>query len=733
MDAYEATRIVFSRIQSLDPENAAKIMGLLLIQDHGEKEMIRLAFGPETLVHSIVLKARNELGLVPVSSPASPSATAGGGPTSPFLLGRQNSSRLLGGLTVSSPTSWAPPPVFSRSSSVSNVNGVGDDIQSPDELVSPSNQAVASPFYGAGDLINELQLPDQLSFLNDTASAVPVTAPSPAHGLHISPKGGDFFYPDVAGECRSPSGGGDGMLLPYSIGGGGGWGANGGHHRRSFSVADACLGSEAAGAGFGWRPCLYYARGYCKNGASCRFLHGVPDDTAIAAMATGGKMDPVVEQQCQELLLRSKSQRLGGASQLMASAFPYSPTGSVPASPSSSIKCTNFLLQQQNESQRAAAAAAAAALMLGGGDETQRFMGRSRMERTDFAAMSNPASRQIYLTFPADSTFREEDVSNYFSIYGPVQDVRIPYQQKRMFGFVTFVYPETVKLILAKGNPHFVCDARVLVKPYKEKGKVPDKKQQQQQAERGDFSGCSTPTGLDSRDPFELSQLGPRMLYSYNSSSQETILRRKLEEQQQAAELQQAIELQGRRFMGLHLDLTTRNHITLAATASTTTTTISTPTIVPAPTDAKIGSNQEAATSQDKSLNSCATVAEQRPGSSPHGVAPQPVVNAAANKEESAGDPTHNEDGCSQESLEHNLPDSPFASPIKASFAGNSFSNTSSTEADLVAASLPQNNSSNLLMTSTLFPPTSTLDMASFNSCFFQMPRFSSGHGAVGM
>lgn len=53
--------------------------------------------------------------------------------------------------------------------------------------------------------------------------------------------------------------------------------------------------------------------------------------------------------------------------------------------------------------------------------------------------------------------------------------MRIPYQQKRMFGFVTFVYPETVKLILAKGNPHFVCDARVLVKPYKEKGKVQDK------------------------------------------------------------------------------------------------------------------------------------------------------------------------------------------------------------------------------------------------------------------
>jgi hypothetical protein len=99
-----------------------------------------------------------------------------------------------------------------------------------------------------------------------------------------------------------------------------------------------------------------------------------------------------------------------------------------------------------------------------GGDEAHKFMGRPRLDRADLASMMNPGSRQIYLTFPADSTFREEDVSNYFSIYGPVHDVRIPYQQKRMFGFVTFVYPETVKLILAKGNPHFICDARVLVK-----------------------------------------------------------------------------------------------------------------------------------------------------------------------------------------------------------------------------------------------------------------------------
>lgn len=61
------------------------------------------------------------------------------------------------------------------------------------------------------------------------------------------------------------------------------------------------------------------------------------------------------------------------------------------------------------------------------------------------------------------------------STYGPVEDVRIPSQQKRMFGFVTFVYPETVKLILSKGNPHYVCNSRVLVKPYREKSKLVDR------------------------------------------------------------------------------------------------------------------------------------------------------------------------------------------------------------------------------------------------------------------
>lgn len=52
------------------------------------------------------------------------------------------------------------------------------------------------------------------------------------------------------------------------------------------------------------------------------------------------------------------------------------------------------------------------------GEEFGSF-GWDRPERNDFLApisgdKPNSASRQIYLTFPAESTFKDEDVSEYF-------------------------------------------------------------------------------------------------------------------------------------------------------------------------------------------------------------------------------------------------------------------------------------------------------------------------------
>lgn len=57
---------------------------------------------------------------------------------------------------------------------------------------------------------------------------------------------------------------------------------------------------------------------------------------------------------------------------------------------------------------------AAAALMMD--DEFHKF---NRYDRNEFSPLglvagANSSSRQIYLTFPADSTFKEDDVSNYF-------------------------------------------------------------------------------------------------------------------------------------------------------------------------------------------------------------------------------------------------------------------------------------------------------------------------------
>ncbi|KAL0456123.1 UNVERIFIED_CONTAM: Zinc finger CCCH domain-containing protein 53 [Sesamum latifolium] len=718
MDAYEATKIVFQRIQTLDPQNASKIMGVLLIQDHGEKEMIRLAFGPESLVHSVILKARKELGLASSNMPSTPPTPSSPSPFSNSLsLSRQNScssssaaaaaasSRLLGGVSLPSPLSIA-----SQSCSWTNSSSFSSsDFQSPDDLISPSGyngsspstmNSAAAPFYASGevDLIDELQLQDQLSFLNDSSPP-------------LGPKSSDFFYQQQQDLASSPTGNDPLMFPSYPTAPWGGSAAvNGLSHRRSCSVSDICMGSDDLSGGFGWKPCLFYARGYCKNGTSCRFLHGeggggLADGGAV--VGSPSKFDMM--EQCQDIL-RSKStqqQRLAADSQLMATAnFPYSP---LPAN-----KCMNFLLQQQlppADSPRA--------LMMG--DGMHKF-GRARLERGDFGLNClNPGSRQIYLTFPADSTFKEEDVSNYFSNFGPVQDVRIPYQQKRMFGFVTFDYPETVKLILAKGNPHFVCDARVLVKPYKEKGKIPDKhRKQQQQMERGEFTGCGSPTGLESRDPYDL-QLSSRMFYN----TQDMLWRRKLEEQ---ADLQQAIELQNRRIMGLQLLDVKRNshHRTLSTGAVISSPTYS-PTFFNQNTVMSSNRSSPEAKEENGSMGATATQAKVIVDQEI-----QPTANVIekdkdfqAKKENSNGkeSPPKESDqhGCS----EHNLPDSPFASPKAAGDYTTAFSNNN--------LETEKGTNNNLITGTSLFSATPSLDMAPFKSCYFQAPRFASGHEAIGM
>lgn len=59
MDSSEATKVVISRISSLEPEHIAKkIIGFMYFQGLSDQEMIRLALGPDSLIHNLIQNAK---------------------------------------------------------------------------------------------------------------------------------------------------------------------------------------------------------------------------------------------------------------------------------------------------------------------------------------------------------------------------------------------------------------------------------------------------------------------------------------------------------------------------------------------------------------------------------------------------------------------------------------------------------------------------------------------------
>lgn len=73
MGAYEATKVVFARLQALEPNLAPNIIGMLLTKDNNEMDMIRLACGPDNLLQSIIAKVRTDL----TNKPSPPMASWG--------------------------------------------------------------------------------------------------------------------------------------------------------------------------------------------------------------------------------------------------------------------------------------------------------------------------------------------------------------------------------------------------------------------------------------------------------------------------------------------------------------------------------------------------------------------------------------------------------------------------------------------------------------------------------
>uniref|UniRef100_A0A0E0IXM1 RRM domain-containing protein n=1 Tax=Oryza nivara TaxID=4536 RepID=A0A0E0IXM1_ORYNI len=325
-----------------------------------------------------------------------------------------------------------------------------------------------------------------------------------------------------------------------------------------------------------------------------------------------------------------------------------------------------------------------------GSDDMQEYSSRPpQIDQSDLT--NNCSARQIYLTFPPDSIFSKEDVCNYFSMYGMVQDVRIPYQEKCMFGFVTFAYQKTVKLILAKGNPHYICDARVLVKPYKEKDKVPNKKFQQSDSS----SYMNHNRLLYSRVPFDLRrhQIGPRILYR-DIASHEASFRMKQDEQQHATELQRCclmrLPLLNLQDWGHHLSSPMGSHVLLGQV------------------DNKYNINEndnpihlEDVTFRDNKLKNEFAMREIA-STAISTEAKRTVISTEEGKIEYGPKAATPNDACGflESGMEYNLPHSPFSSPTKAS-------NVAATAhtSNISSSSSPHK------VASSLFPPTCTLEL----------------------
>ncbi|XP_048435222.1 zinc finger CCCH domain-containing protein 18 isoform X2 [Pyrus x bretschneideri] len=415
MDFSESTKVVYNRIQKIEPENVSKIIGYLLLQDHGERDMIRLAFSPDNLIQSLINKAKAELGLckLAVSAPISPQMNQG--PVSDLPLQFTPYSPRL----VSSPATIG---------AANPYRELSDDQQ--------SLQAVEFASSGYSDsVIENYRLQNRMQFLPEFSS--------------------NYCYHEPALSMRTT--------------------------RRSPSLPE-----------FPVKVCHYFNKGFCKHGSNCRYFHGhpMPENFSQFLSQNSNELsndDRVVspgslEKLEMEIIELLKSRR----------GFPIS-IASLPMTYHEKYGTTLQAEGYLTESQRHGKAGYSLAKLLARLKNSIHLIDRPHGQHSVILAEDIPkyseytgektepggsiaGSRQIYLTFPAESNFTEQDVSNYFNKYGLVQDVRIPCQQKRMFGFVTFVYAETVRQILSKGNPHFVCGARVLVKPYREKPRLVDRK-----------------------------------------------------------------------------------------------------------------------------------------------------------------------------------------------------------------------------------------------------------------
>ncbi|KAK4278355.1 hypothetical protein QN277_016211 [Acacia crassicarpa] len=234
--------------------------------------------------------------------------------------------------------------------------------------------------------------------------------------------------------------------------------------------------------GYSVKTCYYFNKGHCRYGSNCRFYHGqVAPPQSFSQMNGNSGYDQGVlpdslaqlEADLIELLRSNRGSSVSIASLRRLYFEKYNRV----------LQADGYLTERQRHGKSGYSLSKLLALLKNSirlidkpnGQHEVVLVEDRHLEKGD-PRQNISASRQLYMTFLPGSSFTEQDVSDYFNSFGQVEDVRIPPLQRRMFGFITFVDPETVKLILEKQIAHNVCGSSVLVKPYQDKSKRMDRK-----------------------------------------------------------------------------------------------------------------------------------------------------------------------------------------------------------------------------------------------------------------
>ncbi|KAL6893476.1 hypothetical protein ACP4OV_007574 [Aristida adscensionis] len=433
MDFPELAKLAFSRVQKVEPENVGKILGCILLREPDEDEMVQLAYGTDAALLAKIDDAKATLAAIYARCSAQQQH-------------HHHHHHQVASAHRDAAAAGYHPAAGVRHHFSPAAEAFGFQYW-PDAAPVPAAAKAQQEFAAAHALVDAAAADGHYALQNQNGL-------DDHHHHHYDAVGG-YFYADNAFQNDGGAGAGGG--LPASR-------APAGRRQNGLSAR---------------RPCHYFLKGVCKNGQNCHYSHhqvysdGFVDDSHPGNGTTPGSLE-TLELEITELLNSRRGQPVSIASLPTLYGEKYG----------KGLQADGYL----TESQRHGKAGYSLTKLLSRlnkirvierphgqhsvvlAEDAARYT-EFRGERGGDMGSAPASSHQIYLTFPAESIFSEEDVSKYFGQYGPVRDVRIPCQERRMFGFVSFQNSETVSTILMRRNPHFIRGSRVLVKPYREKSK----------------------------------------------------------------------------------------------------------------------------------------------------------------------------------------------------------------------------------------------------------------------